>query len=96
MPALPIMGCYRTSFITKIEDKNGKVIYKNTSDEKQALSPDINYVMVDMLRYAVRGAAGFKGVVSNIGGKTGTTNDYVDGWFIGMTRTSRGDMGRRR
>ena len=73
------------SFITKIEDKNGKVIYKNTSDEKQALSPDINYVMVDMLRYAVRGAAGFKGVVSNIGGKTGTTNDYVDGWFMGIT-----------
>jgi len=73
------------SFITKIEDKNGKVIYKNTSDEKQALSPDINYVMVDMLRYAVRGAAGFQGVVSNIGGKTGTTNDYVDGWFMGIT-----------
>lgn len=73
------------SFITKIEDKNGKVIYKNTSDEKQALAPDINYVMVDMLRYAVRGAAGFKGVVSNIGGKTGTTNDYVDGWFMGIT-----------
>ena len=58
------------SFITKIEDKNGKVIYKNTSDEKQALSPDINYVMVDMLRYAVRGAAGFKGVVSNRGAKS--------------------------
>lgn len=73
------------SFITKIEDKNGKVIYKNTSDEKQALSPDINYVMVDMLRYAVRGAAGFQGVISNIGGKTGTTNDYVDGWFMGIT-----------
>jgi len=73
------------SFIQKIEDKNGKIIYKKTSDEKQALSPDINYVMVDMLKYAVRGAAGFGGIKSEIGGKTGTTNDYVDGWFMGIT-----------
>jgi len=73
------------SFITKIEDKNGKIIYKNTSDEKQALPADINYVMVDMLKYAVRGSAGFGGIKSEIGGKTGTTNDYVDGWFMGIT-----------
>jgi len=95
LTVLEMTGAYATfanngtyivpSFITKIEDKNGKVIYKNTSDEKQALSPDINYVMVDMLRYAVRGAAGFRGVTSNVGGKTGTTNDYVDGWFMGIT-----------
>ncbi|HMY84182.1 MAG TPA: transglycosylase domain-containing protein [Saprospiraceae bacterium] len=73
------------SFISRIEDKNGKVIYKNASDEKQALAPDYNYVMVDLLRYATRGSAGFQGIKSEVGGKTGTTNDYVDGWFMGIT-----------
>jgi len=79
-------GTYITpSFITRIEDKNGKVIYKNSPDEKAALTPDFNYAMVEMLRYAMRGSAGLQGIKSDMGGKTGTTNDYVDGWFMGIT-----------
>lgn len=73
------------TFITRIEDKNGKVLYKSTADKKQAITPDYNYVMVEMLRYATRGAGGFQGIKSDVGGKTGTTNDYVDGWFMGIT-----------
>ena len=38
--------------------------------------------MVDMLRYAGTGMGMLK---SQVGGKTGTTNDYVDGWFMGIT-----------
>jgi penicillin-binding protein 1A len=72
-------------FITRIEDKNGKVIYQQLPEEKQALSPNANYVMVEMLRYAVRDAGGFAGVKTDFGGKTGTTNDYTDGWFVGLT-----------
>jgi penicillin-binding protein 1A len=79
-------GTYiQPTFITRIEDKNGKVLYKSTADKKQAITSDYNYVMVEMLRYAVRGAGGFQGIKSDVGGKTGTTNDYVDGWFIGIT-----------
>jgi penicillin-binding protein 1A len=37
--------------------------------------------MVELLRYA----ANISGVKSDVGGKTGTTNDFVDGWFMGMT-----------
>ena len=37
--------------------------------------------MVDMLRYAATGLGMLK---SQVGGKTGTTNDYVDGWFMGI------------
>ncbi len=69
-------------FITRIEDRNGRVIYSAMPEEKQALSPSANYAMLDLLRYAGTNLGGIK---SEVGGKTGTTNDYVDGWFMGVT-----------
>lgn len=69
-------------FITKIEDKNGRSIYEELPEERQALSEEANYVMVEMLKYS---GTNLGGVKSEVGGKTGTTNDYVDGWFIGVT-----------
>lgn len=73
----------RPNTILRIEDKNGRVIYEGIPEEKRALQPNANYVMVDMLRYA----GGVGGVRSEVGGKTGTTNDNVDGWFMGITPT---------
>lgn len=70
-------------FLTRIEDKNGRLIYEEIPVENTALAPNANYVMVEMLRYAGSGA--MWGVTSEVGGKTGTTNDYVDGWFMGIT-----------
>lgn len=70
-------------FVTSIEDDNGKVIYRAVREEHVALPPKANAVMVDMLRYA--GGYAFGGFKSDIGGKTGTTNDYVDGWYMGIT-----------
>lgn len=72
-------------FVTKIEDKNGRIIYNSVPEQKKALPEDYNYVMVDMLQYAatfIKDKYKFK---SDVGGKTGTTNDYVDGWFMGIT-----------
>lgn len=75
-------GIYITpQFIIRIEDRNGRILYQHDPDERIALDPQSNYVMVEMLKYS----AGLGGVQSQVGGKTGTTNDYVDGWFMGMT-----------
>ncbi len=73
----------RPTFVTRIEDKNGKVIYTDVPDSYRALPQDYNYVMVDMLKHAVGGQQHL--LQSTFGGKTGTTNDYVDGWFMGIT-----------
>ena len=73
----------RPYFVRYIEDENGKVIYRAIKEEQVALPPKANAVMVDMLKYA--GGYAFKGFKSEVGGKTGTTNDYVDGWYMGVT-----------
>lgn len=71
-------------FISRIEDKNGKVIYQGIPDRKSAINPLYNSVMLSMLSNNVSGSYGMK-VKSQIGGKTGTTNDYADGWFMSVT-----------
>jgi len=73
----------RPFFVTRIEDKNGRVIYSAVPEQKKAINPAYNYVIVDMLKYVAEVIQGkFK---SQIAGKTGTTNDYKDGWFVGFT-----------
>jgi len=73
----------KPTFVTRIEDKNGKEIYRAVPDGHRALSPDYNYVMVDMLQNAV--ASKQAELEVKFGGKTGTTNNHVDGWFMGIT-----------
>ena len=68
-------------YITKIEDKNGVEIYSAEKKSRQALREEPNYIMVNMLKHA----SGHMSLKSEIGGKTGTTNDYVDGWFMAVT-----------
>jgi penicillin-binding protein 1A len=75
-------GIYnRPTYLLRIEDKNGRKIYEEFPEEKLAINPHANYVMVEMLKYS----AGVWGLKSQVGGKTGTTNDYVDGWYMGVT-----------
>ncbi len=77
-------GAYRKpQYLLRIEDKNGKELYSDYQDTRQALSSQTNYVMVEMLRYAKGG--GFGNIRSDVGGKTGTTNEHVDGWYMGIT-----------
>jgi len=79
-------GMYGKPFvIKKIEDKNGKILWRSLPEEKVALPPNANYVMVDMLKYNVAGAPGINSLKSEVGGKTGTTNDFTDGWFMGIS-----------
>ncbi len=73
------------TFITTITDSNGKLIYKSITEESQALQPDANYVMVDMLRKAAAGRPGINQLKTPNGGKTGTTQNQTDGWYMGIT-----------
>ena len=76
-------GLFNTPiFVSQIEDSDGRVIYKAVSESQSALPPKANYVMLDMLKYA---GTNLGGIESDVGGKTGTTNNYVDGWFMGVT-----------
>jgi len=71
-------------FINTIEDKTGKIIYTRMPVTRRAINSLYNGVMVDMLKNNVGGSYRM-GVETPIGGKTGTTNDYADGWFMSIT-----------
>jgi len=79
-------------FITRIEDKNGNVIENFVPTTKEAINEQTAYKMVFMLRGGVEESGGSSTGLSSelkkdneIGGKTGTTNDASDGWYIGVT-----------
>jgi penicillin-binding protein 1A len=80
-------------YITRIEDKSGKVLYSYTPKQKEVISEATAYLMTYMLRGSVeeekgtaRSLAKYNLTQGNeIGGKTGTTNNNADGWFIGIT-----------
>ena len=77
--------------ITRIENAIGRVVYQNASAApQQVIDPRIAFIIRDMMRDGAErgtGTAARKGVPASIpvAGKTGTTNDNVDVWFMGMT-----------
>jgi len=78
------------TFIMRIEDKNGNVIYTHTPKVVQAMNAEHAYVMTYMLKGVIEEGTGIRlrgkyGLYNPIAGKTGTTNDNSDGWFIGIT-----------
>jgi penicillin-binding protein 1A len=79
-------GMYnKPMYLFRIEDKNGKLLYKESPESHPAIKSESNYVMVQLLKNVVQGAPGVSELKSEVGGKTGTTNDFVDGWFMGIT-----------
>jgi penicillin-binding protein 1A len=72
--------------VLKVSDREGNVLEENRPEPKDAIRADTAYVMTNLLRGVVqRGTAG-KAAALNwpIGGKTGTTDDYTDAWFVGF------------
>ena len=76
-------------YITRIEDKNGNVVARFDTQRKEVISQTTAYTMTRMLQgpVDVGTAAGLRSRlgVAEMGGKTGTTNDNSDAWFIGFT-----------
>ncbi len=77
--------------ITRIEDRHGNVIEEFISETQVALSKEKAYMMVDLLKGVVDEPQGtarrlrWKYKFQNeIGGKTGTTQNHADGWFVGI------------
>jgi penicillin-binding protein 1A len=75
--------------IVRVENQKGDVLWAPTPQRTAVLSPEEAWLMVDMMRDVIRRgtAAGSVGSVFHLpaGGKTGTTNDGTDVWFIGYT-----------
>ncbi len=78
-------------FITKIEDKNGNLLQNFTPIQKEVISDQTAYKMVLMMKAVTeyKGTAqrlrSRYGLTGDIAGKTGTTNNQADAWFIGYT-----------
>ncbi len=78
------------AFITKIEDRMGNVLYEARLPNNviDAVSPSVASQMISLMRGVVDGGTAstvrrfFKG---DAAGKTGTTNDFADAWFVGVT-----------
>ncbi len=80
---------WRPSFITKIEDNEGRVLYKRpTPASTQVMNDWTAFQMRSMLNgvvlYGTGRNANWSGSPSDIGGKTGTTSEYRDAWFVGF------------
>lgn len=73
------------TYIERIEDKFGNVIYEALPEPRQVLGSNTYYSMVHLLRGVVGGVSAFRGIKSDVGGKTGTTSNFTDGWFMGIT-----------
>ncbi len=91
--------------VTRIEDKNGTVLYEYVPKTKDVLSKEVAYAMVDLMKGVTEGGSGtrlrhayqknnrvYKEIITGypyelsnpIAGKTGTTQNQSDGWFMGM------------
>jgi penicillin-binding protein 1A len=87
----PSGGTYTSPvFVTRIEDSDGNVLGQFSGKKREAVSKRATGAMLQMMRGVVDGGTGTRlrfryGLKGEIAGKTGTTNDNSDGWFIGYT-----------
>ncbi|MBO7069223.1 MAG: penicillin-binding protein [Bacteroidaceae bacterium] len=78
--------------ISRIEDRDGNIIYKATRHEKQAIPYKSAFLMQVMLRSGLHGTSaamweyiGGLTQATDFGGKTGTSNNHADAWYVGVT-----------
>ncbi len=81
-------------YIRRIEDGDGRLLWEPRSAAGHAFAPSVSWIVTDMLREVIDGGTGYAArnpAVGNLpyeipaAGKTGTTNDATDVWFVGYT-----------
>ncbi|MCA1584391.1 MAG: hypothetical protein LC791_06340, partial [Acidobacteria bacterium] len=85
-------GVRREPFlIRRVEDPDGTVLYQAATNEVRVISPQSAFLMTSMLSDVINNGTAWKarqlGFKLPAAGKTGTTNDYHDAWFVGYTPT---------
>lgn len=86
--SFPNKGVYiEPSAYTKITYRSGDLLFEKKPNQKRVMDPGVAYIMTDILRTTVSngiaGGASFGG--QPVAGKTGTTSDNYDAWFVGVT-----------
>ncbi len=87
----PSHGTYVTpQYVTRITDGDGRELSSFTTQKREAISEQTAYLMVNLMSGVINEGTGSRlrsvyGLRGEIAGKTGTTNDNSDGWFIGYT-----------
>jgi len=87
--AFPNLGMRAEPYLlTEVRGRNGKSLYRHEAKQKRVVDADSAYVMHTLLRGVVRRGTATRLKSYGLGyvaGKTGTTNDYRDAWFVGYT-----------
>lgn len=83
------------AFVTRIEDKDGNVLYSHEPENTQAVTRETAFLMQQMLLAGMTEPGGTSQALwgydihhfdTNFGGKTGTTSNNSDGWYVGVTK----------
>lgn len=76
-------------YVLAVEDENGKVLYRSDVARERTLDPGVSYILTDMMADVVNSGTGAvirqTGFHAPAAGKTGTTSDGADVWFVGYT-----------
>jgi penicillin-binding protein 1A len=74
-------------FVTKVLDRHGNVLEENQPESERVIDKSTAFIMTSLLREVVENGTGrrVKALKRPVAGKTGTTNDLHDAWFIGYT-----------
>lgn len=76
--------------VTRIEDKNGNVISEFQPQKVEAISENTAYLMLNLMEGVINGGTGSRlrykfGLTQDLAGKTGTSQNHSDGWFMGIS-----------
>ena len=72
--------------ITKVVDRNGKTLYNSSPNQRAVVNAKSAYVLVDMMQDVLTRGTGTGAYFGRpAAGKTGTTSEYKDAWFVGFT-----------
>ena len=83
----PNQGVHMQTYsVLKVTDRSGNVLEENRPEPKDAIRADTAYILTNLLRGVVQRGTAAKAASLNwpVGGKTGTTDDYTDAWFVGF------------